>query len=36
VASDPIGEPIYSPPFDLSLAPQHDKDAMRIRPFALF
>jgi len=36
VASDPIGALICSPPFDLSLAPQHAGDAMRITLFAPF
>src|SRR5271165_226466 len=35
-ASDPVGVPIYSPPFDLSLAPQHDGESMHIKLFAQF
>src|SRR5208283_3752218 len=35
-ASDPVGVPIYSPPFDPSLAPQHDGESMHIKLFALF
>jgi hypothetical protein len=34
--SDPNGVPICSPPFDPSLAPPHDGEAMHIRPFTLF
>jgi hypothetical protein len=33
---DPKGVPIYTPPFDPSLAPPLDGEAVRIRPFALF
>jgi hypothetical protein len=35
VGSAQTGAPIFSLPFDRSLAPQHDADSMRIRRFAL-